>query len=241
MQLLIEKGANVKATNHTGQTPLHLTSSRDRKGQLSWPQGLLRLLLPAGADIETPDDDSWRPLHTASVRGDKNSVRALLEAEASTGATTNETLTALHCACLCPDSANRQAVVSLLLEAGCDINALTSFGCTPLNFACKENYSNCARLLVSAGCSTTLQNNGGETALETAEHNGHEELVQELRPLIKAANKKRRKNAQKARRRQQQQAAAAAATAVAAAADASAEPEPELEPEVEVMSLLRLR
>jgi ankyrin repeat protein len=201
---------------------------------------MIRLLLQAGADLETPDDIGWRPLHLASSRGNKNAVRALLEAGASTGATTKTDSTILHCACLCSHSANRQAVVSLLLEAGCDINALTSFGYTPLHYACKKNYSNCARLLVSAGCSTTLHNNGGETALETAEHNGHEELVQELRPLIKAANKKRRKNAQKARRQQQQQAAAAAATAtaVAAAADASAEPEPELEPEVEVMSLL---
>ena len=118
------------------------------------------------------------------------------------------------------------SVVSLLLEAGCDINALTSFGYTPLHFACKKNHSNCARLLVSAGCNTTLHNNNGETALETAEHNGHEELVQELRPLIKAANKKRRKNAQKARRRQLQ--AAAAETTAAVVADASAEPELEV-------------
>ena len=185
-------------------------------------------MLPAGADLETPDDDSWRPLHLARLRGDKNAVRALLEAGASTGATTKTDSTILHYACLCSHSAHRQAVVSLLLEAGCDkLNALTSFGETPLHIACEKNYSNCARLLVSAGCNTTLHNNDGETALETAEHNGHEELVQELRPLIKAANKKRRKNAQKARRRQQQAAAAATATAAAAAADAS--PEPELE------------
>ena len=136
VQLLIDKGANVKATSHAGHTPLHLASSwnvviEDKTGRLSYTgEGMIRLLLQAGADLETPEDKGFRPLHTASLLGDKNAVRALLDAGASTGVTTNSdcaisNCTALHLACLCLHPANRQAVVSLLLEAGCEMNAPT--------------------------------------------------------------------------------------------------------------------
>jgi ankyrin repeat protein len=55
-QLLIDKGANVSATEQDRETPLHLASSEGH-------EGLAQLLIDRGADISATDKQGEAPLH----------------------------------------------------------------------------------------------------------------------------------------------------------------------------------
>ena len=61
-RLLVEHGADARAQNKEGSTPLHLAS---RYGSV----GVARFLLEHGADVTTEDNEGLTPLHLASREG----------------------------------------------------------------------------------------------------------------------------------------------------------------------------
>ncbi|KAM3518761.1 hypothetical protein MY4038_010002, partial [Beauveria bassiana] len=130
VSLLLEFGANVSAVDDDGETRLHVAASHG-----SGPD-TLQILLRAGADINALSRDGQTPLLKAD--GYTESVEYLLKEGADAriaidvNARTTENLSPLHVAAT---QWYIEGVPTLLLDAGADINATSSDGFTPLDFA----------------------------------------------------------------------------------------------------------
>ena len=91
-RLLIDKGAQMEATDNSGWTSLHLVSW---EGHID----IVRLLCDRGADIEARDNGGWRPLHYAAIYGHISIVKELIEVRnADINARTDSGRTALRLA-----------------------------------------------------------------------------------------------------------------------------------------------
>lgn len=71
VQLLLARGADIKARGATGVTPLHLAASRGAVG-------LIRVLLAQGADLASRTDDGSTAVDLARGRGHLDAVAALM-------------------------------------------------------------------------------------------------------------------------------------------------------------------
>jgi ankyrin repeat protein len=124
-RLLIERGADIVATDKDGQTVLHVAARRD------YP--LTALLLEHGADVNATDVHGITPLHAASQENsDGNIVKLLVAQGAVVNARDEDGYTPLHVASF----NGNKAAVKELLEHGAAINARVTIGeYTPLRLA----------------------------------------------------------------------------------------------------------
>ena len=143
----------------------------------------VRACLLAGADPDAYDESGYRPLHWVAFRGlvglsPVEAARLLLEAGADLHATTNCDVanSALVLAC----QAGAGPVVRLFLESGADINANCG-NTTPLIAASMSGCGEAVRLLLSLGADATVKGPFGMTALEWAESNGFDGIVEAFR------------------------------------------------------------
>lgn len=79
VKMLLGAGADVKATDGEGDTPLHFADCRN-----------IPLLLEAGADVEARDALGKTPLHTAAERDDGDAIELLAGAGADVNAMTGD-------------------------------------------------------------------------------------------------------------------------------------------------------
>jgi len=138
-ELLIAKGANVKAKNNNGFTALHLAASEGHKE-------VVELLIANGADVNARDGD-WTPLHGAADGGTSpETVELLIAKGADVNAKAMGGETPLHWVfdglwvqfigffgCGEPDQIIK--VVELLVSNGADVNAKDEAGETPMDYA----------------------------------------------------------------------------------------------------------
>jgi hypothetical protein len=110
IQLLLNRGADVKAADTYGSTPLHWACSN---GHVD----VVQLLLDRGADIKAADTDGSTPLHWACSNGHIDVVQLLLDRGADIKAANIYGSTRLHGAC----SNGHVDVVQLLLDQGADM------------------------------------------------------------------------------------------------------------------------
>jgi hypothetical protein len=124
-RLLIERGADIEATDQDGQSVLHVAARSD------YP--LAALLLEHGADVNATDAHGITPLHVASKENsDGNIVKLLLAQGAVVDARDEDGYTPLHVASF----NGNKAAVKELLEHGAAINARVTIGeYTPLRLA----------------------------------------------------------------------------------------------------------
>ena len=128
-RFLLESGAEVDQRDSYGQTALHLAAEHDIGSE-----EIARFLLRAGADPDAADDDGDTPLHVASYHKNVKGVKALVEHGADVTRAGRRGRTPLHRA-LEPDrnygyrnvdEDSVLAIVALLVEAGADVNAVTT-------------------------------------------------------------------------------------------------------------------
>ena len=108
---------------------------------------LVKILLEAGAVINTATNDGCTPLYIAAQNGREAVVRGLVEAGADVNKAVDNGATPLHVAA----HNGHEAVARGLVEAGADVNKATDDGATPLCIATVKCHRAIARLLTDAG------------------------------------------------------------------------------------------
>ena len=152
-------------------TPLTIAAE---KGDLE----MVRTLLVQGAAPDAPDRHGLTPLVRASRLGNLDIVKALLAAGASAGRNDGYVngwtpmMHAIH--------KHQPEVVSLLIEAGADVNGRAPNGCTALMFAAGEGQIGVVTLLLDKGADPRAETRDHTTALTNAVAGGYTEIVRLL-------------------------------------------------------------
>jgi ankyrin repeat protein len=118
--------------------------------------------------------DGITPLHRAVVAGRSQIVRAAIDAgEDLSRRNTTEDATYLHTAA----AYNWIDIITMLLNAGVDINAKAKQDTTPLMAAIINERYEAAQVLIQAGAEMNLEDSSGDTALNHAIKQGRLDLV----------------------------------------------------------------
>ena len=171
--LLLRAGANVRATNRYGVTPLSLAARSGSKVG----GAMVEKLLKAGADPNTTLPSDETALMTAARSGNVGAVTALLAHGADVNAKESwKSQTALMWAA----AENHAPVVQALLDGGADIQARSNVspalsrsepgdkGFTALLFAARAGQIDAARTLLAAGADVNQTLSDGTSALVLA-------------------------------------------------------------------------
>lgn len=156
-QLLLKKGASIRAQNLAGQTVLH---EAVRLGNLP----LAALLIKSGAAVTAADNQGNTPLHNLVLFDSLEMGELLLASGADLGAKNKEGRTVLQ-------EAVRRGLVKAtgwLLKKGSDANTRDSQGRTPLFDAVQGGGVELVRLLLAAGAGVNLRDASGSTAAHSA-------------------------------------------------------------------------
>ncbi len=132
---------------------------------------LAKVLLKAGADVNSKDKHLETPLHNAAVKGRTGIAKVLLDAGADVNARDDDGLTPLHNAAVW----GHVELARMLLAAGADVNARDRQNETPLHLVASRRvpplsvYADMTRLLLEAGARPNSRAADGTTPLGRAE------------------------------------------------------------------------
>jgi len=153
VQVLLSAGADPNAVDKTGASPLYLACD---KGNTE----LVQLLLSHGASPDATATEIPRyPVHAACTGHHYDLVKLLLEYNADVSVHDEHGRTAMHCALesmshLIPKSADgniQEVLVQLLLDIGCDVNAMSKDGETPFYVACSKGLTYVVAMMLEYG------------------------------------------------------------------------------------------
>lgn len=152
-RLLLERGANIRASTNDGETSLHIATD---KGYVS----VVEVLLEFEAPIEARDKYGNTALAVSSDVA-LPTVKFLLERNANIGASNNEGFRPLHHTAYnnCP------AVADLLLQRNADVDPKSNWGTTPLHLATASGASEVVRLLLMSKADIEALDGEGFTPL----------------------------------------------------------------------------
>ncbi|MBP3499228.1 MAG: ankyrin repeat domain-containing protein [Akkermansia sp.] len=156
VRTLLEAGANA---NPPGDSYLSLATARG-------DARVLQMLLAAGADVNTPNQEGHYALGSAAAQGKADHVRILLEAGADVNAVDGNGDTALLNAAWATNPESLQ----ILLAAGAQVNLTNKKGETALMWAAFVGNAPHVAALLAAGADKTLRNADGLTAAEIITH-----------------------------------------------------------------------
>eukprot|EP00803_Ostreobium_quekettii_P007113 evm.model.scf_19.1 EVM.evm.TU.scf_19.1 scf_19:2560-6582(-) len=189
VEVLVDAGAHVNASDAVGATPLfHAVGGGDEdvvrillkggatvnatnlKGQtplfysaFAEHFGAINLLVDAGADLEALDSEGNTPLFLAARLGNVRAARALLQAGVKLNATNSAGETALFETV----RAGRSGMIGYLLDMGANANAANSDGETPLHRAAFWGNLRAVEILLERGADSTAVDNDGKTPFDT--------------------------------------------------------------------------
>lgn len=156
-QLLLKKGASIRAQNLAGQTVLH---EAVQLGNVA----LAGLLLKNGALVNVADNQGNSPLHNLVLFESVEMGELLLGAGADLGAKNKEGRTVLH------ESVRRNMlkVSTWLLKKGADPNTRDNLGRTSLFDAVQAGNPDLVKLLLASGTGVNLRDATGSTITHIA-------------------------------------------------------------------------
>ncbi|KFA54499.1 hypothetical protein S40293_10062 [Stachybotrys chartarum IBT 40293] len=169
VRLLLDNGADVKAKDYTGRTPLSLALNNADETSV-------QLLLENGADIESRDDGGRTPLSLAAMTKNKAAVQLLLKNGANIESRDDGGRTPL----LLAASQGSRAIIQLLLENGADIESKDDGGKTPLSSAAMTRSKAVIQPLLENGADIESKDGGGKTPLLLAAMASNEPAIQLL-------------------------------------------------------------
>jgi ankyrin repeat protein len=171
---------------YTGQ-PVIRDFLRERAGELDISEAAalgdcerLHALISADAMVaRAVSADGWPPLHLASAFAGPEAVTLLLEHGAHVHQISHNPLRnqALHASIALGKSVE---TVTLLLDAGADLNATQAGGFSPLHQAAANGKKDVVILLLERGASREACCDQGKTAVVYARERGHAEVVELL-------------------------------------------------------------
>jgi len=172
------KGVDTNAKSKKGTTPLICALDNHH-------EDCAKLLMEKGnADINANSGEGeWTPVLSAAYKGDVQSLKFLIAN--SKGNLDVEMVQkeakgyhALHFAAASKD--NAVELLTTLLDAGADINALNDNGQTALHLAVFWNNPDAVKLLIDRGADRSIKNKSGRTAEQLAIHYDHLEVMKVL-------------------------------------------------------------
>ena len=127
---------------------------------------LIELLLAAGANVNSKDNNGNTPLTQAAKNGSKESMKLLLTAGANANLVDNKGYSPLAQAA----ENGHIECVKLLLAAGVNVNSRNNDGNTPLALALKKKQNKCARILLNeVGIEINTLNKDGKSPYDIAQ------------------------------------------------------------------------
>jgi ankyrin repeat protein len=141
------------------------------------PDGVVKILLDGGADVNAQGGEYGNALQAASANGHVNILKILLGKGADINARSGRHGTALHAALL----SGSYEMVQTLLGMGADVNAQDEDSRTVLHQASQKGLDQIVQILLEYGAEIDVR--GGceyDTALQLAALEGHREIVQIL-------------------------------------------------------------
>ena len=160
VQLLVDCGADNKAVNKHGQTPLHIVAGREN----DCPELCEILLQRDVKNNSTVDESGNQPLHLACKQYNSKTVKVMVFHGADGNAVNKHGQTPLHIVSSgkkdCPE------LCEILLR--CDdakINAVDGDGNQPLHLACQQCYTETLQVMVCCGADVNAVNKHGQTPL----------------------------------------------------------------------------
>lgn len=152
-----------------GQSPLLLAA---RAGHA----GMVKLLVDAGADVETIGTYYGNALKGASEGGYEQVVEMLIDAGADVNALGGQYSSALQVAA----EEGYERVVKMLLYAGADVNAQGGYYGTALYAASMRGHEEVVKMLLDAGADANALGEDDRSALYVASEQGHHQVVKLL-------------------------------------------------------------
>jgi len=202
VDLLVDKGAHVNSKNALSETPLHAAV----KGNQTV---LARLLIAKSAEVNAKSWSDDTPLHYAIKSGDvgEDMIGLLIDKDANINAENSKGQTPLDIAI----RRNRRQIVELLIakganlasihlsayqgdldkvrsfiEKGIGVNAMDSYGATPLHYAAARGNKEVIEFLVTREADVNARRSDGRMPLHEAAGGGHKDVVELL--IENAAN-----------------------------------------------------
>jgi ankyrin repeat protein len=166
VDILLEAGAQVQATDRLGRTPLHAVSEMGTPATVV--SNVVTLLLKAGANVEARDQDRGTPLHAAVNAGKAVVVALLLEAKARVDAVGPKNMTPLQIAVWL----GRRDIVEMLLARKPYLEWRNSKGSTALIQAVQLQSREIISLLLASGADVNTASSDGTTALMVSANSG---------------------------------------------------------------------
>ena len=169
LRVLLEKKAEVNASQADGMTALHWAAQHD---DLKTAQ----LLIVAGADAKAANRYGVTPLTLACTNGNTAIVETLLDA----GADPNTLLPGGETALMIASRTGRLGPVEALVKRGADVNARERNGQTALMWAAAEGHAEVVDALLAAGADYRTTLPSGFTALFFAVREGRTDATFKL-------------------------------------------------------------
>ena len=160
-----------------GLTSMSWTSDNIHEAIIKGNLEAVKTILETNVDlVEARDSDNLTPLLLASIHGQTEIVRFLIEKGADIHAGDNENSTALHNAA----AQGHSAVLLLLIDKGARINQCDGNGMTALHFAASYGRPECAKLLLEKGANVNAREINGRTPLFFNARQGSTQIFQLL-------------------------------------------------------------
>jgi len=170
---LISKDANVNALVKSFQMPALIIAS------MAGSEGMIDLLIHAGADIELADKNGYTPIYWATAKGNTNAVKQLLNKGADPSKYNNIGLSALTNSAV----QGKMDIIKLFLNAGYNIDSRDRNGLTMLYGAVYKGNKSVVEMLIKLGADKSLIYGKDGTILDIAISKKNMDIAEYLRSM----------------------------------------------------------